>query len=247
MANGIIRLDDGWRLDEGHRFDLPPNVPPPATLPALSRREKGKRMSDYVPRKRADFRDWLGNLSDNITAEAVKMGVAAADATATKTLVDGLITKFDATEAAVAVLDGKRSEEAAAQVTGLPTLRASIRHWKTLPGYAASGSEGVLQLRGPEDGFDPGTYKCEFTVKVEAGKVRIEFRKKGVDAVAVYARLRGAGAWVKIGTDSSSPYFDTRALAQPGVPEVREYMLRGIIDDEEVGLDSDVVSVTFPG
>ena len=246
MASGIIHLDDGWRLDEGHRFDLPPYVPPPATPPALPPKPKGKAM-DIIPPKRDARYLWLKNLSDNIVAEAVKMGVSAADATATKATTDHLLEKMEGTDAAESALAGARSQEETARAADIATLRNSIRHWKTLLGYAASGSEGVLKLKSSGEEFDPGIYKCEFTVKVEAGKVRVEFRKKGVDAVAVYARLRGAGVWVKLGTDSSSPYFDTRALAQPGVPEVREYMLRGIIDDEEVGLDSDVVSVSFPG
>ena len=33
-------------------------------------------------------------------------------------------------------------------------------------------------------------------------------------------------------------------LAQPGMPERRESMLRGVIDDVEIGLDSDIQSIT---
>ncbi len=47
--------------------------------------------------------------------------------------------------------------------------------------------------------------------------------------------------------DTSSPYIDGRPLAQPNVAEVREYMLHGVVDDYEVGLDSDVQSVTWGG
>ncbi len=65
--------------------------------------------------------------------------------------------------------------------------------------------------------------------------------------MAIYARRRGQAAFEKIGTDSASPYDDARPLAAPGVPEVREYLLRGMIDDREIGLDSDVVSITFAG
>jgi len=31
------------------------------------------------------------------------------------------------------------------------------------------------------------------------------------------------------------------------VPEVREYMARGILDDVEIGLESDIVTATFAG
>jgi hypothetical protein len=246
MANGIIRLDDGWRLDEGHRFDLPPNVPPPASSPVLTPKPKGKAM-DIIPPQRGARYSWLTNLSDNIIAEAVKMGVPTAEATAAKATADNLLAKMDATDAAEAALDGARSEENAARTADVASLRARIRNWKTLPGYATSGSEGVLKLRSVGEEFDSSSYKCEFDGTVEAGKVRLNFRKKGVDAVAIYARLRGASAFAKIGTDSSSPYYDTRPLAEAGAPEVREYMLRGLIDDEEIGLDSDAVSVSFAG
>lgn len=37
------------------------------------------------------------------------------------------------------------------------------------------------------------------------------------------------------------------ALAQASVPEVREYVLRGVIADVEIGLDSDIMSITWGG
>ena len=37
------------------------------------------------------------------------------------------------------------------------------------------------------------------------------------------------------------------ALANPAVPEVREYMARGVVDDVEIGLDSDIIEVVFAG
>src|SRR5205807_102943 len=33
----------------------------------------------------------------------------------------------------------------------------------------------------------------------------------------------------------------------PGVPETREYMLRGLIKDDEIGLDSDVARIAWSG
>ena len=45
----------------------------------------------------------------------------------------------------------------------------------------------------------------------------------------------------------SSPYIDGRPLAQANVPETREYMLRGVVTDVEIGLDSDIQSITCGG
>jgi hypothetical protein len=245
MANGIIRLDEGWRLDEGHRFDEPPYVPPPAPPPVLPTK-KGKAM-DFVPQKRDSRYAWLQNLSTNVVAEAVKFGGVSGDATAVKAAADNLIAKMNATNAAEATLKGARTTEATAQAADIAAIRAKVRNWKTLTGWAASGSEGVLQLKGTQPAFDPESYKPAIKVSIEGGKIRIDFKKLGVDALAIYCRLRGTAVWRKIGVDTEAPYFDTAPLANPAVSEVREYLARGVVGDEEIGLDSDIVSIAFAG
>jgi len=61
------------------------------------------------------------------------------------------------------------------------------------------------------------------------------------------SRLRGVPLWERIAFEHHAPHFDTRPLAQSNVPEVREYMARGVVNDEEIGVDSDIVSITFAG
>ncbi len=243
MANGIIRLDDGWRMDEGHHFDEPPNVPPPVLPPAPPPSQKGKHM-DFVPDKRAERYLWLKNLSDQVVAEAVKFGAPAGDATAAKALADHLLAKMEATDAAEAARDGARTVERAAQKADVAGLRLKVRNWKTLAGWGTSGSEGVLKVKGSEVAFDPSTYKPKLKVTLEGGVVVVGFVLGEADGVNIYARLRGTAAWRKLGMDTSSPYLDASPLAQPGVPEAREYLARGVLDDVEIGQDSDIVSMT---
>jgi hypothetical protein len=202
---------------------------------------------DFIPRKRAELQQWLGNLSSNVIAEVPKFGAPAADGTAMKALADDALAKMNATDAAEAALDGVRQIERATLAAAFSTLRAKVRNWKTLPAFPASGSEAVLKLKGAEVAFDPETYKPVLTVTVDAGKIRIDFKKNGADGLAVFCRLRGTAAWRRIGMDTSAPYFDTAPLATPNVPEVREYMARGMVDDEEIGLDSDIVSIAYGG
>lgn len=204
-------------------------------------------MSDYLPPKRTERAAWLQNLSDQLPTEAPKMGVPAADATAAKALADAILAKMSATDTAETALDGARTVERVTFATNIEALRAKIRNWKTLPGFAASGSEAVLKLAGRASSFDPNTYKATMKAVAEPGQVRISFEKRGVDGVAVYSRLKGTPGWTRIGTDTASPYYDTRPLAAAGTPEVREYKVRGFIDDAELGLESDIVSVTFAG
>ena len=202
---------------------------------------------DFMPPKRSDRYRWYKNLSGNVVAEAVKFGGVAADATAMKAQADAIIAKMDATEAAAAALDAARELEQSVEKTNDALIRAKVRNWKTLPGWAASGSEAVLQMKGSAVNFDPNTYKPVLKVTVEADVVKVAFTKKGVDGVAIYTRLRGTAAWRKLAMDTLSPYFDNSPLAQAGVAEKREYMGRGVLHDQEIGVDSDIVTITFGG
>ena len=89
--------------------------------------------------------------------------------------------------------------------------------------------------------------KPELSARAASDHVRLSFTKKGIDGVHIYGRRKGDTGWQLLGTDYFSPYTDHRPLAVAGTPETREYMCRGIIHDEEVGMDSDIISVLFGG
>lgn len=245
MPMAMLRCDEGWRLNEGLFMDQPPVVPSVIPPPPGSHK-KGKTM-DYIPNQRDARYLWYKNLSTNIVAEAVKFGGVAADATAIKAVADGIIAKYDLTNTAQQALDGARLIEHSTEAAALVQIRAKVKNWKTLSGYPASGSEGVLQLKGTDSAFDPATYKPELKATVVAGGVKVEFKKKGVAAMSIYMRRGGTANWQKLGIDTESPYLDSAPLAQAGVAEVREYKARGILHDVEIGVDSDVVSATFAG
>jgi hypothetical protein len=247
MPDGIIRMDQGWKLDAGHRFDQPPLVPPPPVPvpgPGQPIKKKGKHM-DWMPRKRANRYLWWKNLRDNIDVEGPKMGLSPAEITAVKDLAIAQLAKMDATDAASVALDGARAEEEDASSANEFEIRTQVKNWKTRPGFAASGCEGVLQLVGPGSNFDRNTFKPSVKVSFMGGQIKLDFIKSECDSVAVYCRLRGSTTWNRLGTDSSSPYFDTNPLANPAVAEVREYFVRGIIDDVEIGVESDIVHITL--
>ena len=202
---------------------------------------------DYIPDNRASRLQWWKGIRDNISEEGPKFGLPADQITAAMPIAVAMITIMEATEAAESALKGARSAEKTARTANESAIRAKVRNWKTLPGYAASGSEGVLKLRGEEENFDPNAHKPVLKVSIVGGKIVVGFKKNGADGVAVYSRLRGNQGWTRLGIDMTTPYYDTRPLAQPGVAETREYMARGIVDDEEIGVDSDIVSIVFGG
>lgn len=252
MANGIIRLDEGWRLDEGHHLDQPPNIPAPVIPPRRRRSNatsKSNRtiMSDFIPKKRELRKAWLQNLSNKAAAQVVAGGGTAATATSLKTEADALIAAYDATDAAKTAYEGKKAVEADVEATGLSNIRNLLTTLKVLPNWKPSGADAELQSSATGSEFDPNTYKAEITVSIKGGLITLDFKKRGVDGLAIYARLRGSQGWTKLGVDTSSPYIDGRPLAVAGVAETREYMARGIIDDVEIGIESNIVSITYAG
>lgn len=249
MAPGIIRLDQGWRLDEGHRLDMPPQSPAQFDLtggsPAKPR--TSSKVMDYIPKSRSERYLWWKNLRDNIEEEGPKTGLSVAEIAAIKATATDQCAKMEAADAAENAAKGAKASETESTRVNTPDIRLAVRNMKTRALYASSGVEGTLRLKGSESGFDPATFKPVLKLSIVGSHVRSDFTKGECDSVAIYSRLRGTTGWTKLSIDSDSPYFDTRALAVPNVPETREYMGRGVIDDVEIGIESDIVSITFGG
>ena len=215
----------------------------------LDHSQKARRTmptSDYIPHARGDYRAWLLNLKTRIPTIGATLGLAAGVITAIQTACTAQIALIDAITAAETALQGAQAAELTGRTNTDLTLREAIGDWKRLTPWT-NDIAAQLQAVGTSTPFDPLTYKPTFKVSIVAGEIRIDFKKRGVDGVAIYERLAGQTGWNRIGTDTSSPYIDGRPLATAGVAETREYMLRGMIKDTEIGLDSDVARIAWSG
>lgn len=241
MAQEIIRFDQGYRFDDGHHFDEPP-----AFFLAPGTSQKGGRMPDFVPKDRDGKRAWLENLKIQIDEADNDFGLTTAQKDAVKGQINAQIGKMNATDAADAAAKHAREDEHDGDGETNSFLRTQINVWKQMAGLT-DGIAAAMRIVGTAGGHGGEPLKVKFKIIVEPGGVRIEWTKGKLDGVRVYARLRGTAGWTFIGFDTSSPYTDNRPLANANVPEVREYMLRGVIKDVEVGLESDIQSATFAG
>lgn len=172
MTIGIIRLGQGWRLDEDHHFDMPPQIPTQFDFRGGSPAQpntKGQTM-DYIPRTRSErYLQWK-NLCDNIEAEGAKMEAADTAENAAK---------------------GAKASEAETTRQNTQAMRLAICNIKPRTLYANSGVEGTLPLQGSNSGFDPATFKPALKLSIVDGQVRVNFTKGECDSVAVYCRERG--------------------------------------------------------
>lgn len=126
----------------------------------------------------------------------------------------------------------------------LPEIERLIAKMRTSPAWNEE-REHVLMLAPPAvQTLQPDTVKPKLALSVAGGKVRVDWTRGKLDGVNVYNRRRGEAAWRLLDRDNHPPYVDSTPLAQPGVPEVREYRLMGVWSDQEVGQPSDVASIT---
>jgi hypothetical protein len=202
--------------------------------------------NDFIPDPDPEFDNYLQEFASELNDTGTANGFTSPEVTQFKSDADGFTAqlidvgvKLADYQAAVAA---KNANRAAREVT----LRAYAKRLKDGSAYteAVGRDYGIIR---PASAFDPATYKTTLKVRIVAGAPEIKWTKKGVDGVRIYWRLRGSSTWNFLDRDNKSPYRDTRPLASPGVPEHREYMARGFINDAEIGLDSDVVSVVFSG
>ncbi len=204
-------------------------------------------MADLVPPADDAKIIWLTNLRDTIDDWSAILGITAARVTQIKAWCNALIDEINATNTAKQAWLSAAAAKATQETASLAGLRGEINQWKANPAMTPA-IEAAMKIVGGGSSFDPNTYKAEITkVEVIAGHVQIKFRKGPTQGVNIYSRLKGQSAWKFVSRDTNSPYDDYSALAVPGTAEVREYQAYGVLNDQQIGQPSDIVSVTFGG
>ena len=124
-----------------------------------------------------------------------------------------------------------------------------VQRMKASSNYTTAIGED-LGIIGAETTFDQDAFVPQAKGKAMPGSVEISFVKDVTDGMNIYSHPAGnpdPNVWEKLAYDTESPYNDTRPLRTPGTPEIREYRMRGVIHDAEIGQWSDIIRVTFSG
>jgi hypothetical protein len=203
-------------------------------------------MADFIPPADDAKIIWLTNLKDTIDTYSATLGITAARVTQIKAWCNDLITQINATNTAKQAWLAVAAAKATQQATSLGGLRGEINQWKANPA-CTDAIEAALKIVGGGSDFDPDAFKADITAEVVSGHVRIKFKKGQTHGINLYSRLKGQAAWKFVSRDTNSPYDDYTALAVPGTPEVREYQAYGVLNDQQIGQPSDIVTVTFGG
>ncbi len=201
-------------------------------------------MKDYFPRSNAEQVTWLTNFSSKIAISGASLGLTATEISELQTNCSSLITAINTVETLKTSLKSATAAKEIAVQTEAGNIRTNVARFKTAASYTPTIGQD-LGVVGTSTALDFATYKAKLTVENFAGYVRLKFTKKGTDGVNIYHRKMGESTWHFLARDTKSPYDDHIVLAVANQPEHWEYRAFGVVDDNEIGMASDIVSVVF--
>lgn len=204
-------------------------------------------MKDIFPGAEGLLVSWCQNFKTQLPILGAQLSLTQQQIADYTALADSIITSVN--DATLAKNDYKLKVDIKNSIIAdkKQNLRAIANIIKANPAYTDGIGSSLGILLTADAGIDTTTYKPDITLVLGHGFVIVKFTKKGVEGVNVYSRLQGAQNWTYLSRDTHSPYDDHRMLATAGVPETREYMVVGVINDIEIGVPSDIASITFAG
>jgi hypothetical protein len=196
--------------------------------------------TDFIPDADTEYGNWLVNLRDKIAIHGptlnllpAEIGTIQADCQQGIDDVTGTLQKKNELKATVATKKNNRK-------IFEPGIRKKADRWKTETTF----TEGIgydLGIIGLEAGEKPN--KPLLKLKMEGMTVEIKFNLYRWTGVKIFSKRTGDSEYTFLAVDTDSPYHDTRANKTPGTPETRWYKAVFLDDDDEVGEESDEVSI----
>jgi len=200
-----------------------------------------------IPDSHENRLSFFKTLKAVITTNAGALGWNAAKLALVNAVLDPLIATYQTlvdAEKAVITANANAAQVFTDEKAGLQDLIAEL---KANPG-CTDGMETQMGLVTTSSKPAPADMQPSIKASAQPGFVRISGSKDYADLVNIYMRLAGVAAWTLIGIRRMKfPFDDQTPLKVAGVPEQREYQARAVVGDDEVGLPSDIVAVTFGG
>ena len=196
---------------------------------------------DYVPTNKNELSAWAESFVTTEAKYANKYGIREAGLKTTQTNVQNF---QDSLKKELDLVEKKRKQVAITeQYRSVMTvdIRATAQTIKNNFEYTPDvGKEfGII---GPENPFDPKTWKPTLKLRKVTGGVEISFTKSQTDGIDLYRRKQGEDNFTFLSRDTHSPYIDNKDIESP---IIMEYYCKGVLHDEEIGLESDMAKITI--
>ena len=198
----------------------------------------------YLPRRDDELNEWLDNFITQLTVIAAQLGIALQEVTDATTLSDNFsqaINNVSTKDAEKRSAVGKKNEDKKAVAV---FIRPLIQRIKNHPDYSPDNHGTLLGIIGPEDVIDLLNLKPELKIVLDAGRPRIMWQKGPADGIKISVDRRDGQGYRFLTLDTKPDYIDSFPIPEGKDSVVWDYKGIYIINDEEVGKISDVVSIT---
>ena len=200
----------------------------------------------YIPGNDSDLLLWLNNYQTQIKANAAAFGLSDADVKEAQKMVDDMIKSIATDEQKYVEWQAATAHTNDLKEKNLPLIQRTLEHIRHTAAWNDEYAKKFMAV--PKSSPKPVAHesiKPVIHASVQSNKVRIFWTKGALDGINVYVRAAGTDAWRKVDRDTRPPFDDATPAARPG--EVREYRVMGVINDQEVGQPSDIVTVVLGG
>lgn len=205
-----------------------------------------KVYSYFVPQGNPKLLVWSGTYKEKVALLGPDVGLTPAEITEQEDAAQQLIDAVQLVDTKTKELDSARSALALCKQTQLKKIIQKAGIMKRSPNYNDTiGS--ALGIIGTQQTLDLEVMRPVLKLSVFPGMVEVSFQLLGMRGITIYSRIKGTFGWQQLSHDYESPYLDARPLAQPNVPEIREYIARYFNGREDVGRESDVAVCVFAG
>lgn len=203
--------------------------------------------SDMIPQSFNNFKFWLKLQNDEVANHSSACGASQSETIEFLGHVNAVLPLVTSIVDLMEQLDQKTSDLEQLKGLHLPGIRKYIKRCKTAAG-CTPGIIEAMNWKGDSGEIDPATSRPTIALTVLSAKIRIDGTKPGFEAVNGYWRRKGDVAWKPLVIRKRKfPIYDENPLLTAGVPEIREYMFRGVVDDEEKGVPSEIKEIVFVG
>lgn len=201
----------------------------------------------YIPRSDSGLLIWLGNFQNTLPTQAKALSVSAAELKTSLDVAKDLSAAIQVDEQKYAEWQAAVAYTADLRRQALPEIQRIIDRLRAAPGFTDEHAKALMAVPPRSQAIALASYKPVIRGIFTGNKVRLQWTRGSLDGIHVYGRKQGETAWQLLGRDNRPPYDDPRPLPPNTTLEVREYRVIGVVQDEEVGQPSDIVTVALTG
>lgn len=204
-------------------------------------------MKDIIPAAIVALLAWVANFKKQVLNYTTTLNLTTQQVTDLTTSCDNITNAINDTIQAKHEYEVKLNQRDNTIDLEVQKLRLGANLIKLNSSYTDGIGQAFDIIYTPDAPFNPQDYKPVIILISGLNCILIKFTKKGVEGLNLYSRLQGETKWTFLSLCIHSPYNDNRPLADPTKPENREYMAIGVLNDAEIGIQSDIASITFAG